>query len=247
MTSQSRVSTIAPEEYTRRATRSWWTDGFWDLALAGFWLITALWIYPLVRTMAFPSWTWSWPFITKEAVNPLSAEITIWTIALFGIWFVYILLAWLLINRFKRRYVAPRTGDVQHKFFLPVGRGFSLIFLGVYLLGCILLGGLFWTAKGGPRLFDVFAIASFAGAISVLGWRFQIRRYLWMGAIGTGWSVLAELATTNAVYLNGPKNFMDVSPLYGNPTLVCLIWTGILLISGIFSLRRTLSLPHAQG
>ena len=59
------------EDYSRRAARAWWADGLWDLAVAGFCFLTAVWIYPLVRTQDFPSWTWPWPFVTQEHINPL--------------------------------------------------------------------------------------------------------------------------------------------------------------------------------
>jgi hypothetical protein len=244
---RSAAALPASADFTRTAVRAWWLDGLWDLALAGFWLATALWIFPLVRTTAFPSRTWPWPFVTKETVDPLGTEIAIWTAGLFVLWLAYILIARFIVDRLKRRFIAPRTGDVRHPFFLPVGRGLTAVFMLVYLFGCVLLGGLFWFAKGGPRLFDVFVIAAFGGILLVLGGRFQIRRYYWMAAAGVGASILAELITTNAVYRNGPRNFLDVSPLFGNPSLVCMIWSGVLLIGGTITLLRTLRLPHAEA
>jgi hypothetical protein len=237
----------APADFTRTAVRAWWADGLWDLALAGFWLITALWVFPLIRTAAFPSWTWPWPFLTRETDNPLAGAIGLWTAALFLIWAVYIFLARLAINLLKRRLIAPRLGDVRHSFLLPVGRGFAVVFLLVYLAGIVLLGGLLWGLKGGPRIYDVFVIAAFAGAIFLVGWRFRIRRYLWMSAVGTVLCLLAEMITTNAIYRNGPRNFLDVSPLYGNPSLVCLVWTAVLLVGGTIALLRTLRLPRAEA
>jgi len=246
-TSQSMISPVSVDSFSDRATRAWWADGLWELAMAGFWAITALWLYPLVQTLAFPSWAWPWPFITEEHNNPLSTQITLWAIGLFLIWMAYIILAWFLIGRVKRRFVAPRLGDVRQKFPLPMRRSFGLIFFAVYVLGCVVLSALFWKVKGGPQLFSVFGIASFAGVMYLVGRKFDIRRFRWVSIIGTVSSVLAELLTTNAVYMDGPKNFMDVSPLYGNPSLICLIWAGILVVSGSVTLHRILRLPHAEA
>jgi len=246
-TTSSPISAASVDNYFHRALRAWWADGLWELAMAGFWAITALWLYPLVQTLAFPSWTWPWPFITEQHINPLSTQITFWAIGLFFIWMAYIFLAWLLIDRVKRRFVAPRLGDVRHTFFLPLGRGFGLIFFAVYVLGCVVLSILFWKVKGGPHLFSVFGIASFAGVMYLVGRKFDIRRFRWIAIIGTVLCVLAEMATTNAVFLNGPKHFMDVSPLYGNPSLPCLIWVGILVVSGFITLREILRLPYVEA
>ncbi|MGB7539691.1 MAG: hypothetical protein WBM17_14210 [Anaerolineales bacterium] len=209
-TTPSPVSDVSVDKYSHRAIRAWWADGLWELAMAGFWAITALWLYPLVQTLAFPSWTWPWPFITEEHINPLSTQITLWVIGLLFMWMAYILLAWFLIDRVKRRYVAPRLGDVRHKFLLPMGRSFGLIFFAVYVLGCVGLSILFWKVKGGPHLFSVFGISSFAGVMYLVGRKFDIRRFRWISIIGTAGCILAEFAATNAVYTDGPKNFMDM-------------------------------------
>jgi hypothetical protein len=236
-----------PDELTRRATRAWWADGFWDLAMAGFWFLTAVWLYPLVRTMDFPSWTWPWPFVTAEQVNPLSREITWWVVILFGIWIFYIVSAKLLIDRLKRLFTAPRLGDVRHLFFLPVGRSFGFIFLAVYVTSGAVITSLFWLVKGGPHFFSAIGIASFGGILFLLGKRFGIPRYLWLAGLGTAACILVELLTTRADYQLGPRNFFDVSPLLGNPSLVCLIWSGVLLLSGVIALRSVLRLPHAEA
>ncbi|MBN2084692.1 MAG: hypothetical protein JW748_05665 [Anaerolineales bacterium] len=244
---QSLISPVPVDSFSDRATRAWWTDGLWELAMAGFWAITALWLHPLVQTLAFPSWTWPWPFITEEHINPLRTQIALWVIGLFFIWMTYIFLARLLVDRMKRRLVAPRLGDVRHKFFLPVGRSFGLIFFAVYVLGCAVLTILFWKGKGGPHLFSVFGIASFAGAMYLVGRKYDLRRFRWVSIVGSVLCVTAEMLTTHAVYLDGPKNFMDVSPLYGNPSLICLIWAGMIFLSGFIALRQTLGLPHAEA
>ncbi|MBN1440450.1 MAG: hypothetical protein JW929_13660 [Anaerolineales bacterium] len=240
------TASVSSDAFTRRSIRAWWADGLWDLALAGFWAITALWTYPLVIALAFPSWSWPWPFITKEPINPLKNEVAFWGAALLAVWIAYIFLAWLLVTGLKRRFVAPRLGDVRHAFFLPIGRSFGLIFAAAYALGCLALAFLFWKARGGPHLFSVFMIVSFAGVMYLVGRKFDIRRYRWIAAAGSGLCIAAELLTTNAVYLEGPKHFLDVSPFYGNPSLPSLIWAALLLISGITAFRRVLRLPYAQ-
>jgi hypothetical protein len=246
-TTSSPGSAVSVDNYSHQAIRAWWADGLWELAMAGFWAITALWLYPLVQTLAFPSWTWPWPFITKEHINPLSTQIAVWAIGLFLMWMAYIFLARRLIDLVKRRFVAPRLGDVRHKFFLPLGKSFGLIFFAVYVVGCAVLSALFWKVKGGPHLFSVFGIASFAGVVYMVGLKFDLPRFRWVSIAGTACCVLAELATTSAVYLDGPKNFLDVSPLYGNPSLACLIWAVMLVVSGIATLRGILRLPYAEA
>jgi hypothetical protein len=233
-------------EYTRLAVRSWWSDGLWDLAMAFFFVITALWLYPIVRVEGFPSWTWSWPFITQEHINPLHNEIMLWELGIFGIWFAYVVIAYWIVVRLKRRFVAPRLGDIRHKFFLPVERKVYVFFLGVYLIGCLLLGVLYWYVKGGPHLFSVVCAAAPAGIIFIIGRIYALPRYQWVAVAGLGLSILTEMLTTNAIYDNGPVNFMNVSPLYGNPSLPLLIWGGLTLISGCLALRRTMRLPYVS-
>lgn len=245
-TPKSLSSSLPIEEYSRRTVRAWWADGLWDLVLAGFWALTALWNYPLVRTLDFPSWTWPWPFITQEHINPLSTEIKFWTVVLLPIWIGYAILAYLLVDRLKRILIAPRMGDMRHKFFLPMGRMFILLDLSLYVLASLLLGWLFWKTKGGPHLYSVFMITSFAVVLFLVGRKYHIRRYPWIAIIGAVLCILAELLSTNAVYLNGPKNFLDVSPFYGNPSLVCLVWAVMMFLNGAVTLRNTLRLPYAE-
>jgi hypothetical protein len=245
-TSKPLSASLPLEEYSRRTVRAWWADGLWDLVLAGFWILTALWIYPLVWVLDFPSWTWPWPFITQEHINPLADEIALWAIALIPIWIAYLFLAKFTIDRLKRRFIAPRLGDVRHKFFLPIGRGFIFLFLTVYMLSTFLLGFLFWKINGGLHLYSVVMITSFAGVLFLLGRKYHLPRYSWIAIIGSILCFFAELLTTNAVYMNGPQNFMDVSPFYGNPSLACFIWAMLMFFSGIITLRQTLRLPYAE-
>jgi len=64
--------------------------------------------------------------------------------------------------------------------------------------------------------------------------------------VGLVLALLAEFLTTTAVYLQGPTNFMDVSPILGNPSLPLLVWAGVLLVSGVLAFYQIMRLPHAS-
>lgn len=232
-------------EYTRRSVRAWWADGLWDLAMAGFFAVTAAWLHPLVWVSFFPSWTWPWPFATLEPVNPRQTEFMLWGLGTLGVWIVYTWAAYQLVNHLKQRLIAPRLGEVRFKFFLPVERKILVVYLGCYLVSVPLLIQLYQSVKGGLHLFS--AIAALApGLLFAIGWVYRLPRYQWAALAGCGISLLLELAlTTSANYQRGPVNFLDVSPRYGSFTLPFLVWAGVLTISGLSALYQTLRLPYA--
>lgn len=231
-------------KYLRRTVRAWWADGLWDLAMAGFVAVTAVWIHPLIRALAFPAWTWPWPFTTQEAVDPMQQEITLWSLGTLVIWGIFILLAYRLVNWLKRRFVAPRQGDVRFNFVLPIESRVVAIYMAVYLLGSLLAMGLFGLVKGGPHFAAAFCAVAPASMLLAIGGIYNLPRYQWVAVLGLGFSLLAEFFTTTAVYLQGPINFMDVSPIWGNPSLPLLVWAGILLVSGSLAFFQTMRLPH---
>jgi hypothetical protein len=238
---------VPVETYTRQTVRFWYVDGLWDLAMAGFFAVTAVWIYPLMRTMDFPSWTWPWPFITQEPINPMQTEITLWAAGTLAIWVIYALVAYGIVSALKRRFVSPRLGDVRFQFFLPVERKVILLYLAVYVAGCVFLTWFYLRVIGGLHLYSVFVAVAPAGILFLMGVAYRIPRYRWVAAVGLILSVLLELLTTKAVFAAGPRNFFDVSPIYGNPSLTFLVWTGVLVVSGLIAFRQTLRLPYAQA
>ncbi|MBK8903443.1 MAG: hypothetical protein IPM53_19830 [Anaerolineaceae bacterium] len=242
LTSQSETL----NKYLRRTVRAWWADGLWDLAMAGFLAVTAMWLYPLIRAVAFPSWTWPWPFTTQETIYPMHAEIIVWAMATLVIWSGYVYLAYRVVSWLKRRFVASRLGDVRFNFMLPIENRAIAVYVALYLLGSVLVMALLAWLKDGPRLAAALCIVAPASLLFVLGKTYALARYRWVAGLGLGLSLLAEFFTTTAVYHQGPTNFMDVSPIVGNPSLPLLVWAGVLLVSGAFAFYQTMRLPHVS-
>ncbi len=233
------------EEYTRRAVRAWWADGLWDFAIAGFFAVTALWAYPFVRVLAFPSWTWPWPFITQEPINPLQREITIWGMLILPVWAVYFLGANVLIRKLKARWIAPRTGDVRHAFFLPVEKRIFWLHVLIYTVLLALTSMVCVWFKGGSHWWSLIFVASPTGILYIIGLRYRLTRYRWMAFAGFAISLFLEFfATSSADYARGPQHFFDVAPNYGNPALPLVIWTLVCIVGGVAALRQTLRQPH---
>lgn len=230
----------------RRTVRAWWADGLWDLAMAGFLAITAVWLYPLMRVVAFPSWTWPWPFTTPETINPRQTEIAVWAVATLLIWAGYVYLAYRLVSWLKRQFVAPRLGDVRFNFMLPIENRTVAAYVALYLLGSFVVMLLLAWLKDGPRFVTAFCLVAPASMVLVLGKIYALPRYYWVAGVGLILALLAEFLTTTAVYLQGPTNFMDVSPILGNPSLPLLVWAGVLLVSGSLAFYQTMRLPHAS-
>ncbi|MBN2389875.1 MAG: hypothetical protein JXR84_04080 [Anaerolineae bacterium] len=239
------IPAVPLEEYTKRAVRAWWADGLWDFAMAGFFAVTALWAYPFVRVLAFPSWTWPWPFITQEPVNPLQHEITLWGVMILPVWIMYFLGANVLIRNLKAWWIAPRTGDVRHAFFLPVEKKIFWLHMLSYAILLGLTSGLCMWLKGGSHWWSLIFIASPTGVLYLVGQRYRLPRYRWMALAGFTTSLLLELvATGNADYARGPQHFLDVAANYGNPALPLAVWTAVCIVGGATALRQTLRQPH---
>jgi len=241
-TSDSTAMPAVPlDEYTKRAVRAWWADGLWDFAMAGFFAVTALWAYPLVRVLAFPAWTWPWPFITQEPINPLQREITLWGLMILPVWVVYFLAANVLIRKLKARWIAPLTGDVRHAFFLPVEKRIFGLHVLTYAALLALTYGLCLWLKGGSHWWSLIFIASPTGILYIVGDRYRLPRYRWMALAGFAVGLLLELvATANADYTRGPQHFFEVAPDYGNPAIPLAVWTIVCIVGGAAALRRTL-------
>lgn len=238
---------LTPDEYTRRAVRMWWADGLWDFAMAGFFALTAYWAYVWIRVEAFPTWTWPWPFITDEVVNPLEREFLLWSLGIFPVWALYIWGAFKIVQALKTRWIAPRTGHVRFRFWMRVERKVYLFHLAWYVVSLVGLAVLFHLLKGGPHIMSAICIVAPVGILFTIGWLYHLPRYCWVAAAGLAVGIALELlVTTHADYMRGPANFFDVSPLYGNPALPFVVWAGILTVSGAIALVRTLR-GHGDG
>ncbi|MBN2004195.1 MAG: hypothetical protein JXA21_12635 [Anaerolineae bacterium] len=239
------ISAIPLEEYTKRAVRAWWADGLWDFAMAGFFAVTAVWVYPLVRVLAFPSWTWPWPFITQEPVNPMQREIMLWGVMILPVWIVYFLVANVLIRKLKARWIAPHTGDVRHAFFLPVEKRIFWLHVLIYAILLAATAGLCVWLKGGSHWWSLIFITSPTGVLYLVGLRYHLQRYRRMALAGFGIGLFLEfVATGNADYARGPQHFFDVAPNYGNPAIPLIVWTAVCIVGGTLALRQTLRQPH---
>jgi len=213
---------------TKRSVRSFWMDGLWDLVIGGMLLIIALWGLYYIKFVAFPHWTW--PFLQE------SGKSIVW----FGLLFlvlvltVYIWIMWNVLKILKNRLIYPHTGIAVHRFFLPMDSKVFVWYGISYITGLVLLYGLFFWIKGGFSVMSIPFIISPAAILVGIGWFYGIRRYLWIAGIGLVLSLLLELlVTTQANYMAGPRNFLDTIPQWGSPTLPCLVWAGLFLVSGL--------------
>ena len=149
----------------------------------------------------------------------------------------YVWIAWIVVKKLKRHWIAPIAGYAQHRFFMPVGGKVYLWYFILYLLGIALLYGLFAWVKGGVYVMSVPFIISPAAALWVVGRRYSIRRYRWAAGIGLVLSTVLELLFTwPATYQHGPQDIFNVRPEWGSPTLPCLVWASVFLVSGVIGL-----------
>lgn len=226
---------------TKRTVRAWWADGLWGFAVAGFNVLLAGWFYIWVRVRAFPSWTWPWPFITNETVNPMQVQFLLWTIGLIPFTAVYAYGAYRLVTLLKSRWLASRQGDVRHPFWLKVEPR-TLV---VYLLACL---GLFvtitWlalTVTGGAHFASTIIISAYGAVLLALGSAYSLARYIWSGALGILACTLTELfLTSSADFMRGPTGFFNVAPDFGNPAIPLLIFAAIFLVTGLVGLVQVL-------
>jgi hypothetical protein len=248
MLAPSRLTLKTLDDYTRHAVRTWWADGLWDLAMAGFFALAAVWTYLLVRVWAFPSWTWPWPFTTREVVNPRQWEISLWALGFFPLILGYAWCAYKLVDWLKSQVVAPQQGRVRHPFWLPLESRAYLLNVGLTLLSLGLFIGLCVQFKNGPHFLSAcFAVAPI-GILFAVGRYYRLPRYQWLSLAGAlGCLTLELLFTLPANYQSGPRSFVEVSPLMGNPALPCAMWAAACLISGLTGLYRTLRTPDEHS
>jgi hypothetical protein len=235
----SQPTTVSIETLTRRAQRAWWADGLWDFAIAGLYLLLGVWMDMLVRTSAFPSWTWPWPFATTEAINPMRDAIRLWMFAILpaaGLysWGVHSLVQWL-----RSRWLAQYQGEVKHSFWMRIDPKAYTVHILIYLGLLVVLVGLSLAINGGPHWYSMVTAAAPAGILFAIGSIYTLKRYKWVAVIGTLLAGGADLfLTTTANYQLGPQSFFDVSAQYGNPALTMLIWSAVLVVSGAMALAQ---------
>jgi hypothetical protein len=235
-------SSISLQSLTQRSVRAWWADGLWDLAVAGFCLLTAAWVHVFVRVYSFPTWTWPWPFITAETVNPMQVQFLLWVVGFIPFCAAYTYGAYRLVAMLKTRWLASRQGDVRHPFWLKVEPRVWVLYLFGYLGLFVVLTWLTLAVTGGAHLFSTIVIAAFTAILLALGSTYALSRYLWGGAIGLVIGMLVELfATTHAETMVGPRNLLDVGAMYGNPAIPLLIFAGVFVITGLVGLVQVLT------
>lgn len=228
-TKQNQASELT--QLTNRAVRSFWMDGLWDLAIAGVLLVIGLWGAYFVRITAFDPSTW--PVFQELGENAAWLGLLILIAVLIPI----IWLAWIIVKRLKRRLIAPYTGHAEHRFFMPMDRMVYLWYFILYAIGLGTLYGIFAWLKGGPYLMSVPFIISPAAIFWAIGGFYALRRYQFLAVIGLVLAVSLELLlTTQADYMAGPRNFLDVLPAWGCPTLPCLVWAVMFALSGMIGL-----------
>jgi hypothetical protein len=237
LTKQDQTSELT--KLTNRAVRSFWMDGLWDLAFAGVFLVMGLWGAIYVSFIAFHSSTW--PAFQELGKN----------VAWLGLLFLIVVLipliwlAWLLVKHLKRTLIAPYIGHVEHRFFMPVDRTVFVWCFILYAIGLGSLYGIFTWLKGGPYMMSVPFIISPAAIFWAIGKVYGMRRYQFIAVIGLILAVSLEmLLTTKADYMMGSRNFLDVLPAWGCPTLPCLIWAMLSIVSGLAGLISVRMLEH---
>lgn len=233
MITTNRSQMPALDQFTKRSVRAFWMDGLWDLVIAGFLLIIAIWGWFYMQFVAFPNWTW--PFLRN------SGQLLIWLgllVAGLGLT-VYIWVMWRLVRRLKNRLITPYTGYAEHSFFLPIDPKVFIWYALIYFTGLALLYGLFFWIRGGLNLMSIPFIISPAAMLAGVGWFYRVRRYLWIAGMGLVLSLMLEMTIiTQADYFAGPRNFVNTLPQWGCPTLPCLVWAGLFVISGLIGLIR---------
>jgi hypothetical protein len=217
-------------------------DGLWDLVIVGVFFLLGAWGVIYVRFVAFHSSTWPTFQGLGNKVPWLGLLILIIALVIF------IGLSWLIVKQLKRRYISPYIGHVEHSFFLPMDRKVFVWYFFLYVIGLSLLYGLFSWAKGGPYMMSVPFIISPAAILWGIGKVYGIRRYRYIAVIGLVLALFLELLlTTQADYLNGPRNFLDVLPTLGCPTLPCIVWGGLFLVSGLIGLVSVRRLKYGAN
>lgn len=234
-------------ELRRQAMRSWWADGLWDFAMAGFFGLVALWSYILMRVMSFPSWSWPWPFMTDEAINPMQREIRLWVLAGLMILAAYIYGAYRVVQAIRSHQLAARQGEVRHPFWLPLEKRVLIIYLILFIGATALYAGINTLMLGEMRYYSVLFATAPAAMLFVVGHTYQLQRYQWVAVAGLALSVALEwLATTSASYMQGPRNFLDVPAFTGNPAVPLLIWFVLCIASGSIALSNVLRGNHGD-
>lgn len=233
---QSHAGVMAADEYTRRTVRAFWEDGLWDFATAGLLMLMGWWMRVLTYLMAFPMWTWPWPFRPSGQHADTSWQVAAWSLTAVVGAIVYAGLAWKAVLWLKERWVAPYIGSVRHPFFLRLEPRFALTYLGLYIASLALLSLLFNWLKGGPHLLSLAIATSFSAAYLALGRTYRLPRYVALSALGLLVSVALELNTRAASYQRGPLNVWEADPFAGNPALACLVFAVLLIGSGVVGL-----------
>jgi hypothetical protein len=236
------------QTFTRRAVRAWWADGLWDFAVAGFFAILAGWSYILMRVMAFPSWTWPWPFRTTATLNPLHDQILLWIVAIVPLVAAYMWLTYTLVAYLKSNWLASRQGDVRHSFWFKMEKKVYAFYLLLYLGTGVIVAALCLWLTGSPRWYTVLSIAAPFSILMAISGTYSLPRYRWGAVLGLVAALGIELfLTTPASYQTGPLSFFQVPPEIGNPAIPLLIWSIVFLLSGLVGLSAVLAQPAEEG
>lgn len=242
MVHSKRTQTADLTRLTNLAVRSFWMDGLWDLAFVSIFLLLGLWGAFYVSFVAFPIATW-------PAFQVLGKSM-VWLglLALIIMLIPFIWIAWIIVKYLKRAVISTYMGHVEHRFLMPVDRKLFAWYFALYVIGLGLLYGLFNWIKGGPYVMSVPFIVSPAAIFWATGRVYGIRRYQLIAVIGLILALSVELMlTTQANYTTGPRNFLDVNPAFGCPTLPCLVWAVMCAISGLIGLVGVRRLTRGAG
>ena len=228
--------------------RAWWADGLWDFAMAGFYILLAVFIYYMTFDLITPNITPPWPFNLQDPNDPWQRIALGWILGSIVLMGVYVYLAYLLVKAAKRRWIAPITGDVRHTFWLPIETRAALMYVGIYIFLSFVLLIINEKFTGGSRVLSVFMITAPAAVFFSVGQEYWLKRYIILS--GAGLLICLAFEWLFAGALSGFQNvplFLQSSTEVGNPLIPLLIWAVLLLVSGVSGLYATLRGANASS
>ncbi len=208
------------ENLTRQTRRLEFEDGLTDLQNALVFLLLSLMGAVFFSTWGITIYMRAMLFNSELTTITLLALIPLLILLMFG--------GRRLIHRIRRDYFWRDRGEIVPLKW-QVDWRVNLLAAAVWLV--LTLIGLVGVSRGSTEWDAELRVMIGAAGVATgvvyfaLGWSMGIRRYLWLGAIG---GILSLLLT----FIPVPAGYSWV--VFG------FIWCGLLVISGIYALRRTL-------
>ena len=221
----------APGTHLRDTARAFWVGTSWDVAVAAVFLPFAYCAHVLVRLMAFPPWTWPWPFNNVQARAFPRWEVWAWMLGLAAPIGLFLWLAGRVVLSPRRKRVAFHAGGARNPTAPPEGRELLRRCVFSYAAVVAVLALALGRWKGGPHLLSVMVLSAYSVCTVAVGCAYRVRRHWWAGAIALALGLGLELLTTPAASLRGPQDFFEVDPRLGNPAMTSIVIVACALVS----------------